>query len=174
MDRRTFLKSAAAGAIAATPVAGQSKKIRVALIGCGSVSHRYLPNMAECPFIELVSVCDIVPERAEEAGKQYNVKWYPHIDKQLAGPDFELLVNTTGMPAHYPVNKKGLEAGKHVWSEKPMATEVPQAEELVELAQKKGLKIWGAPTVVTSPQFAFMAKQINSGKLGRLAAGHAF
>jgi predicted dehydrogenase len=174
MDRRTFLKSAAAGAFTASAASSQTKKIKVALIGCGSVSHSYLPNMAKCPYIELVSVCDIVPERAEEAGKKYNVKYYPHIDKQLGGPDFELLINTTGMPTHYPLNKKGLEAGKHVWSEKPMATEVSQAEELLELAEKKGRKIWAAPTVVTSPQFAFMAKQIQAGTLGRLAAGHAF
>ncbi|MCW5982223.1 MAG: Gfo/Idh/MocA family oxidoreductase [Bryobacteraceae bacterium] len=173
MDRRAFLKTSAAGAFAAG-AAGQTKKIRVGLVGCGSVSRPYLANMAQCPYIELVSVCDIVAERAENAGKKYNVKWYPHIDKQLAGPEFELLVNTTGMPSHYPLNKQVLEAGRNVWSEKPMATEVPKAEELLELAHKKGVKIWAAPTVVTSPQFAFMARQINSGGIGRAVAGHAF
>jgi hypothetical protein len=89
MNRREFLNIAAAGAVAAAPSAAQTKKIRVALIGCGSVSTQYLPNMSKCPYIELVSVCDIVPERAEKAGRKYNVKWYPHIDKQLAGPDFD-------------------------------------------------------------------------------------
>lgn len=67
MHRRTFLKTATAGAMAAGAGVSQSKKIRVALIGCGSVSTQYLPNMSKSPFIELVSVCDIVPERADKA-----------------------------------------------------------------------------------------------------------
>ncbi|HVX67585.1 MAG TPA: Gfo/Idh/MocA family oxidoreductase [Bryobacteraceae bacterium] len=174
MDRREFLKATAAGALAVGSVSGQTRKIRTALIGCGSVSTQYLPHMSKCPYIELVSVCDIKPDRAEAAGKKYNVPYFPHIDRQLAGPDFEFLVNTTSMPSHFPINRKGLEAGKNVWSEKPMGTELSECELLLELAHKKGVKIWGAPTVVTSPQFAFMARTINAGKLGRLAAGHAF
>ena len=147
MDRREFIKSAAAGAILTTGAAGQAKKIKTALIGCGSVSTQYLPNMSKCPYIELVSVCDIKPDRAEATGKKYNVPYFPIVDKQLAGPDFELLINTTSMPSHFPVNKKGLEAGKNMWSEKPMGTALSECEVLLELAHKKGVKIWGAPTV---------------------------
>ncbi|MDX2152159.1 MAG: Gfo/Idh/MocA family oxidoreductase [Bryobacteraceae bacterium] len=174
MDRRNFIKATAAGSIAAAGAQSQGKKIRVALVGCGSVSTQYLPNMSRSPHIQLVSVCDIIPQRAEKAGAKYKVPAFPHIDKQLAGPDFDLLVNTTSMPAHYPLNKKALEKGKHVWSEKPMALEVSQGQELMKLAAAKGVKIWAAPAVVTSPQFAFMAKTLNEGKLGRLAAGHGF
>lgn len=174
MKRRDFLKAATAGGLAVGKLAGQARRIKTALIGCGSVSRRYLPNMAACPYIELVSVCDIIPERAEAAGRKYNVHYFPNIDKQLAGPDFEFLVNTTSMPAHYPLNKKGLQAGKYVWSEKPMATALSECEELMSLAHKKGVKIWAAPAVVTSPQFAFMAQTLRQGKLGRLAAGHAY
>jgi predicted dehydrogenase len=174
MDRRKFLTATATGALTSMNSFSQAKKIRVALIGCGSVSTQYLPNMSGSPYIELVSVCDIIPERAEKAGKKYNVKWFPDFDEQLRGPDFDLLVNTTSMPAHYPLNRKGLEAGKHVWSEKPMATEVSKGLELLELADRKQVKIWAAPAVVTSPQFAFMARQINAGSLGKIAAGHGF
>ena len=68
--------------------------------------------MAEAEFIEVVSVCDIIPERAEKAAEQHKIpNVYPNIDAMLGGPKFDLLVNTTSMPSHYPVNKKALEAG---------------------------------------------------------------
>jgi predicted dehydrogenase len=174
IPRRTFLKTAAAGAVVTAASGAPGRKIKTGVIGCGSVSGSYLPHMVKSPYIELVSVCDIVVERAERAAKKFNVPHsYPNVDRMLAGADFEFLVNLTSMPSHFPVNKKGLEAGKHVWSEKPLATEVPEAEMLLDLAHKKGVKLWGAPTVVTSPQFAFMAKTLNAGKLGTLAGAHA-
>jgi hypothetical protein len=66
------------------------KKTRVAIIGCGSVSGVYLPHLSKSPFVELISACDIIPERAEKRAKEFNIpNHYPHIDKQLAGPAFD-------------------------------------------------------------------------------------
>jgi predicted dehydrogenase len=155
-------------------LARPDKKTKVALIGCGSVSGVYLPHLSKSPFVELVSVCDIIPERAEKRAKEFNVpNYYPHIDKQLAGPAFDLLVVTTDMQEHGRLNKIALNAGKHVWSEKPMANTYKEGKALLDFARSKKLRIWGAPAVVNSPQFAFMSKQIQEGKLGRLACAHA-
>src|SRR5437660_5204449 len=133
-------------------------KIRVGEIGCGSVSGSYLPNLTSQPFIEVVSVCDIVLERAKKRAQQYKVpNVYPNIDEMLAGVPFDLLVNTTSMPSHFPVNKKALQSKRHVWSEKPMALEVKDGQELLDLAKRNGVHFWGSPTCVTSPQFKFMA-----------------
>jgi len=77
------------------------------------------------------------------------------------------------MQEHGRLNKIALNAGKHIWSEKPMANTYTEGLELLNLARSKGVRIWGAPAVVNSPQFAFMAKQINESKLGRIAAAHA-
>jgi predicted dehydrogenase len=184
--RRDFLKqSALAGtAIAVSPFLTadlraaeapriKRDKIRVGHIGCGSVSGAYLPVMTKHPNLEVVSVCDIIPERARKRAEQFKVpNVYPNIDAMLAGAEFDFLVNTTSMPSHYPVNKKGLEAGKHVWSEKPMALEVSKGRELIALAQQKGVGFWAAPNCVTSPQFAFMARTIASGKIGKVTAAH--
>ena len=130
-DRRQFLKERAVlgaavglapGLLAADsggPV-NQFKggKIRVGEIGCGSVSGSYLPHLTSQPFIEVVSVCDIVIERAKKRAEQHKVpNVYPNIDEMLAGVPFDLLVNTTSMPSHYPVNKKALHAKRNVWSE---------------------------------------------------------
>jgi predicted dehydrogenase len=171
----SIAKSAtAADASAAGAVGPTTKKIRVGLIGCGSVSHRYLPHLATCPYAELVSTCDIISERAVDQAKNHNIpNNYPHISKMLAGADFDLLVNTTDMQEHEHLNREAIAAGKHVWSEKPIANSHAAGMELLAQAKKQGTRVWGAPVVVTSPQFAFMAKTLNSGALGRVAAGHA-
>ncbi len=158
----------------AKDLAQDGKKIRIGLIGCGSVSGQYLPHLSKSPFVELVSVCDIIPEKAKKASEKYNIpNYYPSIEKMLAGAKFDLMVNTTDMQEHGRLNKIALQAGKNVWSEKPMATTYKEGRELLDMAKQKGIRIWGAPAVVNSPQFAFMAKAINEGKLGKIAAGHA-
>jgi len=151
------------------------RKVKVGIIGCGSVMNgNYAPHLSKCPYAEIVSVCDIKPERAQKAAKDFKVpNWYPHIDKMLGGAELELLVNWTGMQEHGRLNRIAIMAGKYVWSEKPMATTYKEGRELFDLALAMGKHIWGAPAMVNSPQFAFMAKQLNAGKLGRVAAAHA-
>jgi predicted dehydrogenase len=157
-----------------TAGAETAKKIRVGVIGCGSVSTQYLPHLSKSPFVTLVSSCDIVEQRAKDAAAKYGIpNYYPSIEKMLAGADFDLLVNLTNMQEHGRLNKIGLEKGKNVWSEKPMANTYQEGTALLALAQKKQLKIWGAPAVILSPQFAFMSKAIQEKKLGQVAAAHA-
>lgn len=153
---------------------GPQAKIKVAVIGCGSVSNMYLPHVSKSPFVELVSVCDIIYERAQKAAVKYKVpNHYPHIDRLLAGAPFDLMVNLTNMQEHGRLNKQALMAGKNVWSEKPMANTYQEGRELLDLAQSKKLRIWGAPAVVNSPQFAFMSQAIRQGKLGKVSSAHA-
>ena len=182
ISRKKFLYQASLlGAATVASLTGQArmlmqegKKIRVGIIGCGSVSGMYLPHLSKSPFVTLISACDIIPERAKNAAAKYNIpNHYSSIEKMLAGAPFDLLVNTTDMQEHGRLNKIALRAGKHVWSEKPMANTYQEGKELVDLAKTKGVRIWGAPAVVNSPQFAFMARAINEGKLGKVAAAHA-
>ena len=150
------------------------KKLRIAEIGCGSVSNRYLPQLLSSPMLQVVSLCDIKYERAVEQNKKYNVnaKTYPNIHEMLAGEPFDMMVTTTDMQVHGELNKIALNAGKHVWSEKPMANTYKEGKALLDLAKSKGLRLWGAPAVVNSPQFAFMSKTLQEGKLGRIASAH--
>lgn len=150
------------------------KKLRVAIIGCGSVSGRYIPHLQTSPLIEIVSLCDIKPERAIARNEEYKVgaQVYPHIDAMLKGVPFDMMVTLTDMQVHGELNKKALMAGKHVWSEKPMANTYAEGRALLDLANSKKLRLWGAPAVVNSPQFAFMSKCIQEGKLGRVSSAH--
>jgi predicted dehydrogenase len=186
VDRREFLsRGAAAGSVAvvgAMTASGRGervlepggKRIRVGVIGCGRVSRIYLPNLSACPFVELVSTCDIIPERAKRAAARFKVPHhYPNIEAMLAGTPFDMMVTLTDMQEHGRLNKIAVQAGRHVWSEKPLANSYAEAKALLELSRQKGLRIWGAPAVVTSPQFAVMARAVRDGMIGHVAAAHA-
>ena len=151
------------------------RRIRTGVIGCGSVSNAYLPVLTRSPFVEVVSLCDIRPERAKRQGERFQVAHtYPNIDAMLKGVPFDFLVVLTDMQVHEQINRRGIEAGKHVWSEKPIANTLRVGQELLRMAKAKGVQLWGAPITVQSPQFAFMARTLKSGSLGRVAAAHAF
>jgi predicted dehydrogenase len=185
VDRRQFLEGASAGAalalgsLAGVQASGAAqsagkKRIRVGVIGCGSVSGQYLPHLTKCPYAELVSTCDIIPERAAERAKEFAIAHhYPHISKMLAGAPFDLLVNLTDMQEHEHLNREAIAAGKHVWSEKPIANTLEAGQAILEQAKAQSVRVWGAPVVVASPQFAFMAKSLAAGALGRVASAHA-
>src|SRR4030042_1429837 len=183
ITRKDFIKKSgtlaavtllAPGMVSTVSCNPQGKKIRIGIIGCGSVSTQYLPHLSKCQYAEVVSVCDIIYERAQKHAKDYNIpNSYPHIDQMLTGAPFDLMVTLTDMQEHGRLNKLALEAGKHVWSEKPLANSYLEGRALLDLAKKKRLRIWGAPVVVNSPQFAFMSKTIQEGKLGTVSAAHA-
>jgi predicted dehydrogenase len=181
ISRQKFLQyTAAAGAavllssLESLALTTDDKKLKVAVIGCGSVSNRYLPQLLSSKMIEVVSLCDIKYDRAVNQNKEYkvNAQTYPNIEAMLKGVPFDMMVTLTDMQVHGELNKKALLAGKHVWSEKPMANTYAEGRALLDLARSKKLRLWGAPAVVNSPQFAFMSKTIQEGKLGRIASAH--
>ena len=177
INRRAFLETGAAAGtaigLASAARAAETSPVRVGVIGCGNVSHQYLPHLSNCPHVALVSTCDILPERAKAQAEKFQVPHhYPNLAQMLQGAPFDLLVNLTDMQEHERLNRQALEAGKHIWSEKPIANSLAAGEQLLQTAQSKGLRIWAAPVVVVSPQFAFMAKTLAAGKLGSVAAAH--
>lgn len=173
--KTTLLAGATLASGALTALAAEApRRIRVGLIGCGSVSGQYLPQLRQCPFVEVVSLCDRRFDRARGRGREFGVaNTYASLEAMLAGVPFDLLVDTTDMQEHEGINRRALEAGRHVWSEKPIANTLAAGQALLRLARKRNLRLWGAPITVHSPQFAFMARQLAAGKLGRLAAAHA-
>src|SRR6476619_6317035 len=166
LSRKKFLQytASAGAAVLLSSLEGFAKeradKLRVAVIGCGSVSGSYIPKLQTSDVIEIVSLCDIKYDRALERNKTFsvNAKTYPNIDAMLQGVPFDMMVTLTDMQVHEELNRKALNAGKHVWSEKPMANTYAAGKELLDLAKTKNLRMWGAPAVVNSPQFAFMSK----------------
>ncbi len=121
----------------------------IAFIGCGYVADLYLETLANwVGVLDLRGIYDIDSDRSAKFSSHYNVPVYASVDALLADPSVKIVVNLTNPSAHYAVSKRCLEAGRHVYSEKPLALEVSEAEHLVDLARTAGLHIVSAPSSV--------------------------
>src|SRR3954447_5659203 len=119
--------------------------MRVAIVGCGFVADYYVRTLPVHPELELVGVMDRDAQRAQRFAAYYSLARYDSLDELLADPRIEIVLNLTSPSSHYEVSKRALLAGKHVYSEKPMAMSFDEAKELVELAESKVLQISSAP-----------------------------
>ena len=145
------------------------KPVKVAMIGCGSISGIYLTNITKVfKELELVGVCDLIPERAEKAQKEYNVpKIYPTMYDAFADPEVEVILNLTRPYQHFDVSKAALEAGKHVYSEKPLGADFEEGKKLVALAKEKGLMLGGAPDTYLGAGIQTCRELIDNGAIGK-------
>ena len=121
-------------------------KTKIGFVGVGNISGIYLRNLTEkFTDLEIVGVCDLVREKAQAAVDKYGMKLYDDMYALFADPAVDIVLNITRPDEHYEVSRAALEAGKHVYSEKPLAATFAQGKALVALAQEKGLMIGGAP-----------------------------
>ena len=120
------------------------KKIHAVIVGCGNIADRYAIQIKSYPQVKLLGFSDIDKERAKTFAAEYGGKVYPTLEDVLADDAVELVVNLTIHFAHAEVITKCLQAGKHVHTEKPLATSYAEAKMLVELAEEKGLRLSSA------------------------------
>src|SRR5690348_16821420 len=118
--------------------------MRLAIVGCGYVAEFYAKTLPNHPNLELAGVFDNDPERSRNFAKRHGVRCYSSLEEVL-GDSVQLVANLTNPRSHYGITKAALEADKHVYSEKPLAMCFHEAEELVELAEKRGRLLSGAP-----------------------------
>jgi predicted dehydrogenase len=154
------------------------KKVKIGVVGCGSVSQRvYIPRVASLvdDRIDFVAVCDSVKERAEEAAAKYQPKEiYDDYKVMLSKADINAVFNLTPIFQHMPINLATLRAGKHLFSEKPMAPTVEEATLLIEEAEKRRLKLVCAPIFMLNPAIRQGGRILSEGILGKVcfAKGH--
>lgn len=143
------------------------KPVKVAVVGCGMISHVYLRNMTRLfRILQVVAVCDLNPDLAQAAAKEYGVAQVMTLDEIAQSPEIELVVNLTGANAHYDIIRKMLLAGKHVYTEKTMTTRLEQARELVAIANEKGLYLGVAPDTVLGASIQTARWAIDHGLIG--------
>ncbi len=145
-----------------------STRTRVAIIGCGNIAGHYAKNLASYPEVELVGATDLDAERAKALTDAHGGKPYASLDGLLADPSISIVVNLTIHHAHYEITKRCLEAGKHVFSEKPIALTPGEAHELVRLADAKGLRLGSSPFTWMGEAQQSAWKLIREGKLGKV------
>jgi predicted dehydrogenase len=149
------------------------RKVRVAVVGCGSAAQKYVPHLQQSPAVDLVAVSDALEERARSIARTHAIEHVFHdVDQMLSRLDFELLVNLTPIPQHAAINRKALEAGRNVWCEKPIATNLAEAQALLSLARQHSVGLWSAPANPIAPTFQFMAKALSEGTIGRVFVAH--
>ena len=145
----------------------------VGLIGCGNISGIYLRNLPRCAGLEVRAVADARPEAAKAQGAKFDVPAIS-VDALLARDDIDIVVNLTVPDAHAPVIGQALAAGKHVFSEKPLATDLAAARALVADAEARGLRIGCAPDTFLGAGGRLTRKLVDDGTVGRILSGTAF
>lgn len=142
--------------------------LKIVIVGCGNVSTRYSEQLLAhaADVVEIAGFCDVDPARAAQFQEQFGGRVYDTLDAVLADESVQLVVNLTIHTAHYEVIKQCLKAGKHVYTEKPLALKYAQARELVETAEKHGLILAAAPITFMGDAQQTAWKRIREGGVG--------
>ena len=140
--------------------------MKIGVIGCGYVFDHYMTTIAQHPGLEIAGVADRNQERAAQVGAYYGLHVYPDSAALLADPEIEIVANFTSIESHDAVSRAALEAGKHVYSEKPLVTNMEAAHTLADLAAQKGLRLSCAPSNALSPTVQTLWKAIRDGAVG--------
>jgi len=144
-------------------------KTKFAIVGCGSVSAgRYFPSLGGLTKGQLVAVCDSVGERAKSRAEEFGVPCYTELGDMLASAGFDLLVNLTNIQNHYETSLKALQAGKHVYVQKPMTTSVAEATRLIDEAAERGLKLVAEEAAGLNPDYIAIRRLIEGGAIGKV------
>lgn len=149
------------------------EKIGVGLIGCGNISDAYLKAAAQFPIIEIVGCADINPKAAEVKAELYGIEAMD-IDSLLSDARVDIVLNLTTPQFHIEVGVKALKAGKHTYSEKPLALSVNEAAELVALAKEHNLRVGCAPDTFLGGAHQTARRALDDNLIGTAVAGTAF
>ncbi len=147
-----------------------AKKLGVGVIGCGNISTAYLGLAPLFRGIEMRACADINMQAAKARAKEYEIR-AETVDNLLKADDIDIVVNLTVPAVHYDVSKQVLDAGKHVYSEKPFVLSVKEGLDLKKRAEKKNLRVGSAPDTFLGGAHQLARHLIDSGKLGRITSG---
>ncbi len=145
----------------------RDRATRIAFVGCGYVADLYVQILPVHADLALVGAWDRDPARLAAFTACHNVRAYADYDALLADPAVDLVVNLTNPRSHHAVSRRALEAGKPVYSEKPLGMTLAEARDLVDLAEARGLPLAAAPCNHLSEAVETLAGLIAEGRLGR-------
>jgi predicted dehydrogenase len=140
--------------------------MRLAIVGTGYVADFYLKTLPNHPQLQLLGVMDRDIPRAARFAAHHRLATYPSLQAILDDPRVDLVVNLTNPSSHYEVSRAALEAGKHVYSEKPLSMDFDEAVQLVQLAEKRGLHLGGAPCSILGETAQTLWKAVRRGDVG--------
>ncbi|MCU4972291.1 Gfo/Idh/MocA family oxidoreductase [Halobacteria archaeon AArc-m2/3/4] len=142
------------------------KPVDVGIVGCGTISDAYLSNADQFDQYRITTCADIDRDRAESKAAEYDVA-AADVSELLEDPTIEIVVNLTPPTVHAEVCTQVLEAGKHVYTEKPFATTVEDAEAILETAAERDLLVGSAPDTFLGAGLQTCRSVLDEGRIGR-------
>ena len=148
------------------------KKTKCGIVGCGMISDTYFKAAQRFRNIEIVACWDTIVSRAKAKEEMYGAKTM-RLEELLADPEIEIVINLTPPLTHSEIDMAVLNAGKHVYSEKPFGVDADDAAKVVELAKAKGLRVGCAPDTVLGGGLQTARKMIDDNWIGKPLSGTA-
>ena len=147
-----------------------AKRLRIGIIGCGGIANgKHMPSIKAVDRADMVAFCDLIPERAEKAAKEYgtpDAKVYTDYQELLKDPTIDVVHVLTPNRSHAQLTIDALHAGKHVMCEKPMAKTAEDARRMVQAAKETGKKLTIGYQHRHKPESRFLKSVIERGDLG--------
>ena len=148
---------------------GEVEPVRVAVIGLGYWGPNLARNLQECAEAELTALCDLSGERLARLGRRYPAAaHYQSLGSLLADTEIEAVAIATPVGTHHRIASAALNAGKHVFVEKPLAASSQEALDLIDLAQEKECVLMPGHTFLYSPPVRTIRTLIDSGEIGEI------
>ncbi|MGH7604406.1 MAG: Gfo/Idh/MocA family protein [Gemmatimonadaceae bacterium] len=144
------------------------KNFRIALVGCGRISRNHFEAIQKVDGLELVAVCDVDPERAKNAGVQWDVPSYTSLERLLKESKADVVTVATPSGLHAELGIIAAEAGKHVVMEKPMAISLTGADALVHACDKAGVQLFVVKQNRLNPPIQLLKRAVDRNRFGRV------
>ena len=148
--------------------------LKVGLIGCGTISPHYLRNLRRYPGVEVAACSDIDIDVAKSRAEEFGVPEWCSVAELLADDGVKLAINLTVPQAHAEVSLSAIAAGKHVYSEKPLAVVREDGEAILKEARREGVLVGCAPDTFLGGSMQTCRKVIDEGQIGQPIAASAF
>jgi predicted dehydrogenase len=148
-------------------------RVKIGVVGCGYVFDHYMATAAAHPELEIAWVWDIDRERLERVASFYALRAAGGLADILDDPEVALVLNLTSIAAHGEVTRAALAAGKHVYCEKPLVTDMDEARSLFALAAEQGRMLMAAPSNLFSDSVQTMWRAVADGAVGRPLLAYA-
>lgn len=143
------------------------RKVKVGIVGCGVISHTYISNIQSMfRWLDITACSALHIENAKRTAERYGIPKACSTEELLADPEIEIVINLTIPAIHTEINKQILNAGKHLYCEKPFALSLDDAKEVLALAKSKGLMVGAAPETFLGAGMQTCRKVIDDGWIG--------
>ena len=145
--------------------------VKVGFVGTGDVFLKYyLPDVMRRDVFKITAICDSAPDRARQVADFLGgIQSYTNYDDMLANSDAELIVIVTPPMSHFALALAGLQAGKHVYVEKPFCRHLDEANLLVETARSQEVQLMAAPSIMLDPSVDVIRSLLAEGSIGKVA-----